>query len=759
MSSLQAFIRNSAIGLLPALGLLWLWGCGGGGSNAAPPVTATPPTLTAISPGEIEINSPAFVVTATGNNITAQTVVQWAGAALATSYVSAEQTTALVPAANLTTAGSYPITLVTDGASSAAVQFTVQPAPVPTITGLAPIAATAGGAGFVLWVYGTNFTSQSVVNWGGSARSTSFGSTTLLTAQINAADIATAGAIAVTVQNQTVLSAPAQFTVLTVPAPTITQLSPNSAIVGGAGFTLTVSGSNFNSQSVVNWAGSPRTTIYVSASQLTAQINAADIAATGTVAVTVQNQTVASAPSNFTVVPVPPVMISSVTPSTVSSGGPAFMLTVNGSAFNTASAVIWNGSARVTTYQSTSLLTAQILASDIAAAGSATVTVQNPANQGGTSGPATVTIRPASLDAVAFQINPAHSGAISFQSASLPTGALWSVNVGGPASFALIAQNLVYVTVASTSSTTGGVLGELIALNQSSGATVWGPVEISGSSSSAYDNGMVFVVNAGGLMQAFNATNGNLLWSATLPDQLDFSSGVTALNGYVYTGGAESGGTVYALSETTGALIWTAEVENGDDSTPAVTADGVYVVYPCQAYDFNPASGASIWRNAGGCEGGGGGTPVVANGLLYQPGPSYSGDTLNAETGAVVSSYVADNPPALGATTGYFLQSGTLRGLNLSSNTVLWSFAGDGHLVSNPLLVNNYVFIGSSSGNLYAVDGTSGAQLWQMSLGAAIPGGATFDSGIPLNGLSAGDGLLVVPAGDTVTAYLLSSDP
>ncbi len=406
MSSLQAFIRKSAIGLLPALGLLWLWGCGGGGSNAAPPVTATPPTLTAISPGEIEINSPAFVVTATGNNITAQTVVQWAGAALATSYVSAQQTTALVPAANLTTAGSYPITLVTDGASSAAVQFTVQPVPVPTITGLAPIAATAGGAGFVLWVYGTNFTSQSVVNWGGSARSTSFGSTTLLTAQINAADIATAGAIAVTVQNQTVLSAPAQFTVLTVPAPTITQLSPNSAIVGGAGFTLTVSGSNFNSQSVVNWAGSPRTTIYVSASQLTAQINAADIAATGTVAVTVQNQTVASAPSNFTVVPVPPVMISSVTPSTVSSGGPAFMLTVNGSAFNTASAVIWNGSARVTTYQSTSLLTAQILASDIAAAGSATVTVQNPANQGGTSGPATVTIRPASLDAVAFQIAP-----------------------------------------------------------------------------------------------------------------------------------------------------------------------------------------------------------------------------------------------------------------------------------------------------------------------------------------------------------------
>jgi outer membrane protein assembly factor BamB len=67
----------------------------------------------------------------------------------------------------------------------------------------------------------------------------------------------------------------------------------------------------------------------------------------------------------------------------------------------------------------------------------------------------------------------------------------------------------------------------------------------------------------------------------------------------------------------------------------------------------------------------------------------------------------------------------------------VWSFAGDGALVTAPLVVNNYVFIGSSNGNLYALDGTSGAQLWTKNLGAALP---------------AGDGLLIVPAGQVCSA-------
>lgn len=73
------------------------------------------------------------------------------------------------------------------------------------------------------------------------------------------------------------------------PAPAATSISPASATVGGAGFTLTVNGSNFVSNSVVQWNGSPRSTSFVSSARVTASILASDITATGTAVVTVVN--------------------------------------------------------------------------------------------------------------------------------------------------------------------------------------------------------------------------------------------------------------------------------------------------------------------------------------------------------------------------------------------------------------------------------------------------------------------------------------
>jgi hypothetical protein len=73
------------------------------------------------------------------------------------------------------------------------------------------------------------------------------------------------------------------------PAPTITSISPTSAILGGAGFTLTVNGTNFVSGSTVNFNGNARTTTFVSATQLKAAILASDIATAGSSNVTVTN--------------------------------------------------------------------------------------------------------------------------------------------------------------------------------------------------------------------------------------------------------------------------------------------------------------------------------------------------------------------------------------------------------------------------------------------------------------------------------------
>ena len=75
--------------------------------------------------------------------------------------------------------------------------------------------------------------------------------------------------------------------------------------------------------------------------------------------------------------------------------------------------------------------------------------------------------------------------------------------------------------------------------------------------------------------------------------------------------------------------------------------------------------------------------------------------------------------------------------------------------LTSPIIVGQAVIIGSSSGQIYALDAATGTQLWTANAGAAIYAG----SGNVISGLAAGDGLLVVPAGNTLSAYRLSTNP
>src|SRR5207249_3013407 len=123
-----------------------------------------------------------------------------------------------------------------------------------------------------------------------------------LTASIPASDIEGAGNAAVTVFNPEPgggTSNPVNFVITTSnPVPTISSLSPPSALAGGQGFNLTVNGSNFVSGSVVRWNGANRTTTFVSASQIAASIPASDISSAGAATVTVFNPSPGGGTSN-----------------------------------------------------------------------------------------------------------------------------------------------------------------------------------------------------------------------------------------------------------------------------------------------------------------------------------------------------------------------------------------------------------------------------------------------------------------------------
>lgn len=76
----------------------------------------------------------------------------------------------------------------------------IPPSP-PTITGISPAAAIAGGPAFNLTVNGTNFVNASTVSFNGTSLTTTFVSGSQLTAAVPAADITVAGSFNVTVNN------------------------------------------------------------------------------------------------------------------------------------------------------------------------------------------------------------------------------------------------------------------------------------------------------------------------------------------------------------------------------------------------------------------------------------------------------------------------------------------------------------------------------------------------------------------------------
>ena len=119
----------------------------------------------------------------------------------ATVTLVVQPTTAGVPLSNsatVTSAVTDPVLANNTGTSSTMVNN-----PVPTITNLSPANKAPGGTAFTLTVNGTNYVNGgvSVVQWNGVARTTTFVSSTRLTASILALDVATIGTASVTVFN------------------------------------------------------------------------------------------------------------------------------------------------------------------------------------------------------------------------------------------------------------------------------------------------------------------------------------------------------------------------------------------------------------------------------------------------------------------------------------------------------------------------------------------------------------------------------
>jgi len=281
--------------------------------------------------------------------------------------------------------------------------------PTPLINALSPFSALTGSPTLTIKVTGENFVPGTMARWNGADRSTTFVSSKRLDVIVPDTDLAAAGTGLITASSPSPgggVSNNAAFTVYdTYPPPSVTSVSPDALLAGQAPVTLIVTGNDFVDASVVRWDGANRPTVVLDSTRAQGTISLNDSYVAGPHQLTVFTPV----PGGGTSDPPLTVQIDNplpapffLQPDAVAAGGPNFTLEVFGVDFVPSSVVRWNGADRPTTFVNGFELQAAIPASDIAAPGSAQVTVFNPVPGGGLSSPLSFdVVLPAPNDAFA----------------------------------------------------------------------------------------------------------------------------------------------------------------------------------------------------------------------------------------------------------------------------------------------------------------------------------------------------------------------
>jgi hypothetical protein len=416
-------IRPAALVRLFPLALpLMLTGCGtsSGGGNASTPTTGSGGTTTSlsvssVSPKDIPVGSADVTVVVTGTGFTSSTKIILDGTTEPTTFVSATELRATVSAAQLQTGKIFKLSLQ-DGVRSLAADAGVQVSnPTPTLNTIAPAFILVGSPATTVSVTGTNFVSGVVLGVNGSPRNTTYVSATELSAALTTDDFSTANPVLLNVINPQPGGGASGTSALRVqnPAPAISSISPSSVEAGStSSLTVTVSGTGFVPGTGILVNGATRTATYASNTNMRVALTTADLANAGTLAITALNVLPGggiSGSASFSVTNPTPSAIT-LSPAASLAGSGATQVSVSGSKFLPSTVIQVNGSARSTTFVSSSQVLASLTAIDQANAGSLTIVATNPGPGGGSS------------PAAAFAVNNPAPGSVSVAPNLVATG-------------------------------------------------------------------------------------------------------------------------------------------------------------------------------------------------------------------------------------------------------------------------------------------------------------------------------------------------
>jgi hypothetical protein len=275
------------------------------------------PTITSFTPTSGHYGDTIYI---TGNNFNGLQQVVFGG--YLSMYRIATSNTTIK--AVVGTGATGDVTVRTLGGQVSIPGFTWLP-PVPIITSFTP---TSGISGTLITITGDNFTGATDVKFGGITAPYTIVNTTTITATL------TTGATGdVTVTGPGGTGTLTGFTFI-YPVPTITGISPASAIEGG---TVTITGTNFTNTTTVSFGGTAATSIIVvSPTEIKAVVGKGS---SGNVSVTTPVGT-ANIPGFTYIVPTP--AITGISPASATEGE---TVTITGTNFTNTSSVSFGGTA------------------------------------------------------------------------------------------------------------------------------------------------------------------------------------------------------------------------------------------------------------------------------------------------------------------------------------------------------------------------------------------------------------------------------
>ncbi len=376
----------------------------GGGTSPArnfPFVSSVDPTINQLIPPEIEVGSPAFLLTVRGSNFTAGARVYWEGSERVVVTRSSDEIVVAIRPEDIMVAGTYEV-VVDDPTDtippSEPAIFTVFN-PTPRIDNLNPASTTAGGGAFTLTIEGGGFVADSLVRWNDETLTPNPATRTRtrLEVTVPANLVQTAGTASITVENPEPRGGSSNarsFTIGAAGALRITTITPATALVGAAAFDLTITGEQFLDGATVLWNTTELTPTSVSATRIVVTIPSELLASAGVANIAVVNPDPDSRTSNtvqFTIGEVDTELrIDQISPNSTLPGVAVEPLTITGRGFAQGASVLWGDLLlRPDSIRSTEI-TINIRSMLVAREGIVSVAVVNPNNERSNAVPFTI---------------------------------------------------------------------------------------------------------------------------------------------------------------------------------------------------------------------------------------------------------------------------------------------------------------------------------------------------------------------------------